>query len=300
MKKTIKTIRLSLIDDYIRIIKSLAARGRSAYQTYLVYPLGAWSKVVPQEPIAKLMEILKDAEESRSKRLPLIYKMAIVKSVSPEQLDLSIPGTISMSFLKSMKDIPFLPKSDEAIEFVNILSVPFRDYSGIEFRRLKEKFAEEISTAETVEVEKLIKNLEGRDADREKIAADSECHLETIKNLFAHGPDAQLRREIITYLLKFSTPTYPDMHHPVLEMIDSITKNRGGFKREILDATAVIIYHEILKAIGAGELRKAVTLISKYTVIFRGDPDTPNFQEVGSFEKKFFKIIEDRDLWERL
>jgi hypothetical protein len=300
MKNSITSIRLHLIDDYTRIIKSLAARGRSAYQSYLIQPLSTWSKIIPQEPMEKLLEILRDAEENKSKRLPLIYKMAIVKSVSPEQLDMSIPGTISMNFLKSMKDIAFLPKSDEAIEFVNILSGPFRDFSGIEFKRLNQKFGDEISTAETVEVEKLIESLEGRDEDRAKIEADSQRHLETIKNLFAHGPDPLLRREIISYLLKFSTPTYPDMHHPVLEMIDSITRNRGEFKKEILDATAVIIYHEILKAIGSGQLKKAVTMISKYTVIFRGDPDTPNYQEVGLFEKKFFKIIEERNLWDRL
>ena len=67
-----------------------------------------------------------------------------------------------------------------------------------------------------------------------------------------------------------------------------------------MDSAAIIIYHEILKSIKEHDLNRAVKFISKYAILFRGNPDTPNFQEVDSFEKKLFQIIDKKNLWESL
>ncbi|HOO71140.1 MAG TPA: hypothetical protein PK926_05195 [Spirochaetota bacterium] len=300
MKRSITSIRLPLIDNFTRIIKSLASRGRAVYQQYLIHPLTTWSKLTPYESIEKLISMLDEGEKKESKKLPLIYKMALLKSVSPEQLDLSVPGTISIRFLRSMKEIPRLTKSDEALEFINILSTPFKEYSELEFKRMNKKFTDEITTAETVQVEKLIKTHEGMEADRARISTTAENHLDHIKKIVRHSNENEIKREMISHLLKYSSPTYPDMHTPLYEIMDSHEKKFKLLKKEVMDSAAVIIYHEILKAIKNGQLGRAVTFIGKYTVIFRGNPQTPNFEEVDSFEKKFFKIIEERNLWERI
>jgi len=43
-----------------------------------------------------------------------------------------------------------------------------------------------------------------------------------------------------------------------------------------------------------------VKLISKYAVIFKGDPDTHYYNEISTFEKKFYDIIEERNLWDKI
>jgi hypothetical protein len=226
--------------------------------------------------------------------------MILVKSVSPQQFDLSIPGNVAINFLRAIKENPSLAESDEALEFVNILSEPFREYSDLEFRRMNTKFAREITEAEAVEVEKLIKSHEGRDAHRDRARAMAERDLERIGALARQGHTAGLRRELITFILRHSSPTYPDIHLPIFEMIEKLDTKKGSHKKEILDAAAVVIYHEILKAIASGRLGRAVTLIGKYAVIFRGDPKAAYYSEVDSFEKKFYALIEERNLWEKI
>ena len=100
MRENITTIRSPLIDNYTRIIQSLAKRGRNAYHQYLVDPLSGWSTSVPAEPMDKLMSLLDQAKTSGSKKVPLLYKMSLVKSVAPDQFDLSLPGKPFLGFLK--------------------------------------------------------------------------------------------------------------------------------------------------------------------------------------------------------
>ena len=296
----IRVIRPFLIDNYSRIIKSLASRGRNTYQQFLIQPLSEWSKQTPVESIEKLMNMLENEERKKSKKVPLLYKMSIIKSVSPEQLDLSIPGNLSIGFLKAMKNIPHVLSSDEALEFMNALRLPFKNFSDSEFNRLNKKFENDIDTADTVEVENLIKSHVGENSDKRRLDEASQKHMQHIKNLMRQKQDRELKRQIILYLLRFSIPSNPSYHQPVLEIIDAVALRNSGFKKEIMDDTAVIIYDEILKAIKKGDLGSAVKYIGRYTVIFRGNPNTPNYHEVDSFEKKFISIIETKNLWDRL
>ena len=100
-------------------------------------------------------------------------------------------------------------------------------------------------------------------------------------------------------------PTIPEISDllagvkPISKECFSCWKNQN-FMKEVMDSAAVYIYHEILKAIKANNLVHAVKNIGKYAVLFRGNPETPNYREVDSFEKRFFQIIEERNLWDRL
>jgi len=302
MSMTINIINLPLIDNYLRIIRSLARRGRNNYQTFLVQPLSKWGKFVPAESLDKLLTLLNQAEENRSKKLPLLYKMALVKSVAPDQFDLSIPGNISLNFLKSMKDIPKVVEADEAREFVNLLVDPFKEYSEKEFLRMNNKFEKDINTADTLEVEKLLKIREGEIQEKEKYFESSKKEIEDIENLLKSNNLKEMRKSIISYLLKFSVPSFPDCHLAINKIFESIKDkfDHDHFEKEIMQTIAVIIYHEILKAIKDKKMDKSVQYIGKYTVLFRGNPDTPNYQEVDSFERKFYSLIEERNLWDKI
>ncbi|HOT45628.1 MAG TPA: hypothetical protein PLM53_14335 [Spirochaetota bacterium] len=296
----ITTIRSPLIDNFLRIIQSLAKRGRNAYHQYLVDPLSRWSTAVPVEPMDRLLTLLDQARAGGGKKLPLLYKMSIIKAVAPDQFDLSLPGNLSMGFLKSMKEEQRVAMSDEAIEFVNILKDPFKDYSDSEFIRMNKKFEEEISSVGEVEVEKLIRAHEGEEAASREIDQQSEKSLARIRDMMRTADIPDIKREVIVYLLKYADPSMPNRHLAVRNVIAPLELKNKTFMNEVMDSAAVIIYHEILKAIKENNMLKAVKHIGTYAVLFRGNPETPNYREVDSFEKKFIKLIDERNLWDRL
>ena len=300
MRDMITTIRSPLIDNFLRIIQSLAKRGRNAYHQYLVDPLSGWSTAVPAEPMDRLLSLLDQARTAGGKKLPLLYKMSIVKAVAPDQFDLSLPGNLSMSFLKSMKEEQRVAMSDEAIEFVNILKDPFKDYSDKEFIRMNKKFEEEISSVGVVEVEKLIKAHEGEEAASREIDEQSEKSLSRIRDMIRTADISEIKREVIVYLLKYADPSKPNRHLAIRNVIAPLELKNKTFMNEVMDSAAVIIYHEILKSIKDNNMLKAVKNIGTYAVLFRGNPETPNYREVDSFEKKFIKLIDERNLWDRL
>lgn len=300
MREPIAVIRPPLVDNYTRIIQSLASRGRAVYHQYLVDPLSRWSPSVPAESIERLMTLLDQARANKNRKLPLLYKMTIIKSVAPDQFDLSLPGNISLNFLKSMKEDPRISSSDEALQFVNILKDPFKEYSDREFVRMNRKFEEEISSAGEIEVEKLIKAHEGEDAEAARADAQSRQALESIRGMRRSASLPDIKRAVIVYLLKYSEPQAPNRHLSVYDVVAPLELKNKTFMKEAMDSAAVIIYHEILKAIKVNNLIQAVQYIAKYAVLFRGNPDTPNYHEVDSFEKKFFHIIDERNLWDRL
>lgn len=300
MRDNIVTIRSPLIDNYTRIIQGLAKHGRNVYHEYLIEPLSRWSTATPAEPMAKLISLLESAKSSRSRKLPLLYKMSLVKSVAPDQFDLSIPGNLSIGFLKSMKEEPRVTGSDEALEFVNLLKDGFKTYSDREFVRMNRKFEQEMSEVDEVEVEKLIRAHEGQEEENRLKDEESGKALEAIRKTAGEGNLGDIKRAIIVYLLKFSDPSMPNRHYAADGTIDRMDLKHKSFRKEVMDSAAVIIYHEILKAITNNNMVDAVKYIGKYAVLFRGNPGTPNYREVDSFEKKFFAIIEDRNLWDRL
>ncbi len=300
MREMITTIRSPLIDNFIRIIQSLAKRGRNTYHRFLIDPLSGWSSSMPAESLDRLTELLAKARVARSKKVPLLYKMSIVKSVAPDQFDLSLPGNLSMNFLKSMKEEQRVAGSDEAIEFVNILKEPFKEYSDSEFIRVNKKFEQEIESVDVVEVEKLIKAHEGEEAANRVVDEQAKQALSRIRDMLRSAELPDIKRQVIVFLLKYADPSMPNRHLAIRNVIAPLELKNKTFMNDVMDTAAVIIYHEILKAITGNNMVTAVKNIGKYAVLFRGNPETPNYREVDSFEKKFLKIIEERNLWDRI
>ena len=301
MREPITVIRPHLIDNYTRIIQSLARGGRLVYHRYLIEPIQNWpNAVMPQESLERLNELIHKAKRERKKNLPLLYKMAIVRSVAPDRFDLAVPGNLSLAFLKEMKTDDRVMTSDEAREFVNLLRDPFKEFSDREFVRLNKKFEEEIASADRVEVEELIRMREGEDEARMRLEEEVRKSADEILAMVPHNNLADIKRRITVFLIKFAEPSVPNLHAAIDQAFTALQRHHPKIQKEVMDSAAVIIYHEILKAIQNNDLRKAISYLGKYAVLFRGDPTTPNYREVDSFEKKFFTLIEERNLWERL
>ncbi len=296
----IQIIHLPLIDHYSRIIKSLADKGRNDYIEFFIKPLSAWSIRIPVESLEELSRLIDDAEIKQTKRLPLLYKMALLRAVEPSQLNLTIPGSLALRFLRYMKADRGTASSQEAIEFVNILNRPFMEYSNREFKVLNRKFADDMAAIDTLEVKKMIEAREYRERLDRELRIESAKTVEDLIKLASSPGSHEFKQAVMRYLLKFSDPSTPDRHYEIDRVFQRISKDSAELKSEIYNSTAVVIYHEILKSIKKHQLSRAVKYIGKYTVLFRGNPETPNYKEVDSFEKKFFMIIESRNLWESI
>ncbi len=296
----IQIIHLPLIDHYSRIIKSLAEKGRNDYIDFFIKPLSAWSIRIPVESLEELSRLIDEAEIKQTKRLPLLYKMALLRAVEPSQLNLTIPGSLALRFLRGMKADRGTASSQEAIEFVNILNRPFMEYSNREFKLLNRKFADDMAAIDTLEVKKMIEAREYRERLDRELRTESAKTVEDLIKLASSPGSHEFKKAVMRYLLKFSDPSTPDRHYEIDRVFQQISKDSAELKSEIYNSTAVVIYHEILKSIKKHQLSRAVKYIGKYTVLFRGNPDTPNYKEVDSFEKKFFTIIESRNLWESI
>jgi hypothetical protein len=244
--------------------------------------------------------ISREEERGTKQRLPLLYKMALVKSTDPKQLDLSIPGNLALNFFKEMKESRVVAESTEAVECANILRNSFREYSVLEFRWANKKFEEEISAADPIEVARLVKHQEDMDKERRNFELQSKPMTDKLLEAMQMKEYPAARRLFVAALVKFSASHDPGRHRVIDTLLFEFEKMNRGFTKEVMDMAAIYIYNEIVKAIRESDLKKALLFISKYTVLFRGNPGTPNYQEIDSFEKKFFKIIETNNLWDVL
>lgn len=300
MNQALEKISTPLIDSNISIIQRLARSGRSYYQRYLVRPLSGWSTAVPGDPLDAILDMISTAENESPQKLPILYKLALTRSVAPDQLDLSQPGNLSIRFLNAMKEIADVAASEEALEFNGLLKSPLREFAELEFNKMDQTFTAEMNRADDRDVEALVKIREGRQIEIDALQKQSSQLLKRILALLDAGQISNAKREMISYLLKLSQPAAPAVHQELFEMIEN-PRNHGLIpKKELLESTAIIIYHELMKAIREHQLHRAITLIAKYAIIFRGNPDTPYYTEMDIFEKKFFKLIESRNLWDHI
>ncbi len=297
----IEHIKLPLIKEYLKTIRSLAGQGRNYYHKYLIIPLSSWSLVSVEDELPDLeRDIQVYSKLMDYQKLASSYKRAICRSVERDQFDLTVPGQMCMNFLKAMQESVDLAGQIESIQFVNLLRKPFTDYSQIEYKRVNTRFRKELARSGSEET--IVAALETISREREEqISAErhlSQKLIADLKRKLPSGRVPELKRDVISYLLRTATPHVPELHREADPVIDEIEKRFHGFRKEVYESVAVIIYREVMKTIKAGEIKRAVLLISKYTVLFRGDPQTPHYHELDAFEKMFFEIIDRKNLWE--
>ncbi len=284
---------LSTLKEYSNIIRRLSKRGRSAYNHYLIKPLTTWTAPGSGDMNKYLSRIHIEKRKQNNLALPLLYKEAISRAVAPDQFDLSLVGNLCIKFMKDMKNDNAILKSSEAREFFQILEIPFHEYSKVEFEKTSETFKSEMMTTDASSMASMINK------DKPPVK-DAEHHrdqlLEEIIDEFKAGGE-KFETLCVQYLVKTASPAQPHVHEKLTKRLAGIGLNDE--KVEIIKKnTAIIVYHEIIKSIKSGNLKRAITLIGKYTIIFRGNPQTPYYHEVDSFEKNLFSVIERKNLWE--
>ncbi len=285
-------INLSTLQEYSNIIRRLSKRGRSAYNHYLIKPLTTWSPGDERDIQKYLAQIHIEKRKQNHIGLPLLYKQAISRAVAPDQFDLSLVGTLCIKFMKDMKEELSIFKSTEAQEFFEILENPFHEYGQIEFEKTSESFTSEMMTADANKMASMVKR---GNKDAELLIQQSEKLINEIIDEFMEGGD-KFETLCVQYLVKTASPAMPDLHNKLSQQLMAAGLDNEHIEG-LINNTAIIIYHEIMKSIKSGNLKRAIELISKYTIIFRGNPETPYHHEVDVFEKNLFSVIERKDLW---
>jgi len=292
----IDQIKYSHVSEYQRIIRSLADQGRNYYYKYLISPISAWTTIKPEEPLDYFYGRIQEARMTKDYlKIAEFYKKAISRATASDQLDLSIPGNICLDFIKEIELNTKVAESIPAIEFFNILYKPFKDYSEFEYISLNRKFQAKIEQTGKEEAENLIARKHDDSAINNE---DQKSLLSQLKEKIFKKNPVEAKKEIISFLLKFSSPDKPELHKITDSLFNEIENLNKGFKKDCYDAVAVIIYRELMKTIKTSQYKKAVVLIAKYTVLFRGNPNTPYYHEIDQFEKLFISLIEKNDLWE--
>jgi hypothetical protein len=207
-----------------------------------------------------------------------------------------------MDFLKEIQESLALSQQIEPLQFVNLLRKPFTDYSKIEYDKMNNRFQSDLSN-QTFD-EKIVQALATISQEEAAVITAeltlAEDLLDKLKNSLKLKKLPEIRKECVSYLLRVSTPHVPELHKKLDPVLKKIEKMVPGFMHEIYETVAVLIYREIMRSIQLSDIKKTVILISKYTVLFRGDPSTPHFHEVDAFEKMFFNIIEKKNLWDNV
>jgi len=292
-------IRLPVIREYIKIVRNLASHGRHFYQKYLIVPLSAWSTVKPSVSLQEALDDLKACESGGDPTVrAAAYKRAILRSVDRDQFDLTLPGNLCRDFFREMCEWSALAYAAESVQLIKLLTKPFAEFSKYESEHIAKKFEDELAADENDEL--LVSALAHRKKTEDAIAnlrREAQARVSELVSIVRSLSEEKLKQRLVSFVLLYSTPDAPDMHLAVMPLVESIDKRRAGFAGEIMDSVAVVIYREIMNAIQKNDLRKAVVLISKYTVIFRGNPSTRYYLEVDAFERKLFDIIEKKDLW---
>lgn len=300
-KNLIEQIRLPLINNYIKLIRSLASYGRNYYQKYLIQPLSTWSKTDIQEEVSEILAQIEQIKKTKKfDAIPVLYKKAITKSVAPDQFDMSLPGNVALSFLKEMKENADIALSTEAKQFVSILYKPFKDFSDYQFKKANQQFKDEIGKADDEKVVALAEISRAEQVDIEKEKAEAERKFKAIERHVKTLNSSDLKKNIMAFLLQVATPKDPKLHHLIFPLMKRVEPMNPGFFKDTMDSLAVLIYFEVVKSIKSNDLKKTLKLISKYTVLFRGNPSTPNYNEIDSFEKNFFSLIDARNLWDSI
>ncbi len=287
-----KSIEYPLIQNYIRVIRSLAQRGRSAYEQYFINPLQDWS--VPTRPLSP-REFTRNVDDIPPEERSPYFQRAITGSIKKDPAQ---AGSIAIRFLREMKLYESIRASTEAMDFVSILKEPFREYAEKEFKRMDQRFSEAIEKINLQDAENLARQ-RNRDAFSNRDEAWRQAARE--RALLRGMTDSEnLKNGIITYLIRFSVPMLATEGDLAEYLFDDLGIDNNTIREDIMKSTAVIIYHEVLRSIREGDLGKAVRFIGKYAILFRGNPETPYFQEMDTFEKKFLQLVEEKDLWNRI
>jgi hypothetical protein len=300
MKQLIKNLSLPLIDYGIKSTRLIALSGERNFYKYIHLPLdyAGWERHQKNETSKNLIErINKSNDKSTYHTISPLCKRLISLALTESLKDL---GDACIFFYEKMRYYPIVMQSQEAIEFFNILYTHYKEFDSKNHKQRSIEFENKLNQLSNIELQDAFKPVElGRYKIKVKFQKEA---AELFKKIYlAHKQNniPRCQKLISTYLIKFAGHQ-ENNREQVENLIDAFSSRDSDFRNELNDSMAIMIYFEVLAGITENNLKKTIQAVRKYALIFQGNPDIRHYLEIDALEKKLYRIIEEKNLWESL
>ncbi len=301
MVESYHSIPATVAEELIKIIRMLARSGRKLFRQYLTQTIykGNYQRLHSLDKTSKLMERINNSLQDPKKvpTIGLTAKKMIAKALQESD---SALGDACIFFLEKMIENPLVASSKEAIEFVQLIQPPLKEFQSLYENQNIKIFEELLLTTKKEELKKIIEPVElGKHGKRIQVSQEAKLLIERIKIAQKSQDIVKCKKYIATYLIRYGDQNFDD-RKIIDSIIEAFDKSYPNFKKELNDFIAIQLHYQILQGVVEKNLKKSITAISKYTHIFRGDPTIKFYHEIDEFEKKLYDIINQKNLWEEL
>ena len=300
MKPQIKLISLPLIDYCIKTLRLLAMTGKKNFVHYVKHPLeyAGWERHTSTETSKDMMHrIDRYDDESSYHTIAPLCKRLVSLSVTEGLKNL---GDSCIYFFDKMRYYSKVIRSEEAVDFVNILYSPLTGFEDSQKDKNSRQFEEKLARMSEEDLKKAVAPIE---LERYKIKVEFQKEAADLfkKISWAVKQDdlPRCQKLISTYLVKFAE-NRDNNREEVENLIGAFDARIPGFRKELEESMSIALYFEILAGITENNLRRTIMGIRKYAFIFQGNPEIKNYLEIDALEKKLYHIIDEKNLWDEL
>jgi hypothetical protein len=301
MVESYHSVPATVAEELIKIIRMLARSGRKLFRQYLTQTIykGNYQRLHSLDKTSKLMERINQALRDPKKvpTIGLTAKKMIAKAL--EESDSAL-GDACIFFLEKMIENPLVASCKEAIEFVHLILPPLKEFQSLYENQNIKIFEELLLTTQKEELKKIIEPVElGKHGKKIQVSQEAKLLIERIKIVQKSQDIVKCKKYIATYLIRYGDQNLED-RKVIDSIIEAFDQSYPNFKKELNDFIAIQLHYQILQGVVEKNLKKSITAISKYTHIFRGDPNIKFYHEIDEFEKKLYDIINKKNLWDEL
>jgi len=301
MVESYHSVPATVAEELIKIIRMLARSGRKLFRQYLTQTIykGNYQRLHSLDKTSKLMERINQALRDPKKvpTIGLTAKKMIAKAL--EESDSAL-GDACIFFLEKMIENPLVASSKESIEFVHLILPPLKEFQSLYENQNIKIFEELLLTTQKEELKKIIEPVElGKHGKKIQVSQEAKLLIERIKIAQKSQDIVKCKKYIATYLIRYGDQNLED-RKVIDSIIEAFDQSYPNFKKELNDFIAIQLHYQILQGVVEKNLKKSITAISKYTHIFRGDPNIKFYHEIDEFEKKLYDIINQKNLWDEL
>jgi hypothetical protein len=301
MVESYHSVPATVAEELIKIIRMLARSGRKLFRQYLTQTIykGNYQRLHSLDKTSKLIERINQALRDPKKvpTIGLTAKKMIAKAL--EESDSAL-GDACIFFLEKMIENPLVASSKEAIEFVHLILPPLKEFQSLYENQNIKIFEELLLTTQKEELKKIIEPVElGKHGKKIQVSQEAKLLIERIKIAQKSQDIVKCKKYIATYLIRYGDQNLED-RKVIDSIIEAFDQSYPNFKKELNDFIAIQLHYQILQGVVEKNLKKSITAISKYTHIFRGEPNIKFYHEIDEFEKKLYDIINEKNLWDEL
>jgi hypothetical protein len=289
MVESYHSVPATVAEELIKIIRMLARSGRKLFRQYLTQTIykGNYQRLHSLDKTSKLMERINQALRDPKKvpTIGLTAKKMIAKAL--EESDSAL-GDACIFFLEKMIENPLVASCKEAIEFVHLILPPLKEFQSLYENQNIKIFEELLLTTQKEELKKIIEPVElGKHGKKIQVSQEAKLLIERIKIVQKSQDIVKCKKYIATYLIRYGDQNLED-RKVIDSIIEAFDQSYPNFKKELNDFIAIQLHYQILQGVVEKNLKKSITAISKYTHIFRGDPNIKFYHEIDEFEKKLY------------